>query len=159
MAAVKYGTSAGDGEIIKGNTIMDVGFPSPTAQGTTAQHGWWATGNNQNGYTISQIENNHGPVTYCPANDDEVILFCNMVANPAPSSTITTIEDALMFLQTSNYLVLYNDSNRGIDPPDNFPEKLPMDGLSCYVDTQIDQSIATANRWLDVSGNGLNFQS
>jgi len=48
----------------------------------------------------------------------------------------------------------------GTNSPDNFPSGLPMDGLSCYLDSQIDLSTQTnPGDWMDVSGNGLEFRS
>tara|TARA_R110000787_G_scaffold40164_2_gene100037 strand:+ start:278 stop:1348 length:1071 start_codon:yes stop_codon:yes gene_type:complete len=155
--SIKYGTTASSGTVLKGNILKDVGGVS---HGSTAQTGWWASGINQNGYTITLIKSNTGPQFWCPANDTEVLLFCNMVAVPSPPSTITSIDDALIFLQKSNYMVDYRNSvTRGITSIENFPSKLPMDGLSCYLDAQIDASSGTANKWFDMSGNGLEFQS
>ena len=153
--SIKYGTTAISGTVLKGNILKDVGGIS---HGSSAQTGWWASGINQNGYTITLIKSNTGPQFWCPANDEEVILFCNMVAVPSPPSTITSIDDALIFLQKSNYMVDYrNSTTRGRIPIESFPSKLPMDGLSCYLDAQIEASSGTSNKWFDISGNGLEF--
>ena len=153
--SIKYGTTAISGTVLKGNILKDVGGIS---HGSSAQTGWWTSGINQNGYTITLIKSNTGPQFWCPANDEEVILFCNMVAVPSPPSTITSIDDALIFLQKSNYMVDYrNSTTRGRIPIESFPSKLPMDGLSCYLDAQIEASSGTSNKWFDISGNGLEF--
>ena len=145
------------GTVLKGNnTLMDV---DGVATGPTSVTGWHAPPAPHNGYTIG-IATKGGPIFWCPANDAEVILFCNTTASPSPASTITTIDDALMFLQESQFMVTYNNTTlRSTTSLDGFPAKLPMEGLSCYLDAQIEQSSGTTNRWFDISGNGLEFQS
>jgi len=155
--SIKYGTTASPGTVLKGNVLKDV---SGISHGTTKQTGWWATGINPNGYTITLIKSNTGPQFWSPVNDAEVMKFCNKVAVPSPSSTITSIDEALMFLQKSNYIVDYRNSvTRSTTTLDGFPAKLPMDGLSCYLDAQIEESAGTTGKWFDVSGNGLEFSS
>jgi hypothetical protein len=153
---VKYiapGSATPNGTVQKGNTIMGLHEADYSTFASTS-HPWWSgvksgTGN----YTIVKVTSSR-PHFYCPKNDTEFILFCNTTANPGPSSPITTIDEALKFISNSDYMIFH-----GQNDIDNFPEKLPMDGLSCYVDTQIDASIGTTGFWNDVSGNGLRFQS
>ena len=147
---IKYGSTNSPGDIIKSNTIAGV-----TAQNYASQGGWISGRLNSDGkYSITKSRDGAGPLIYNPTNDAEFILFCNSTASPPPSSTITTIDEALIFISNSDYMLFYGDT-----PVDNFPAKLPMEGLSCYLDAQIEQSSGTTNRWFDISGNGLEFQS
>ena len=158
MNALKFTKSIVDpGTVLKGkNTLMDV---EGVATGPTSTTGWFAPPAPHNGYTIG-IMTKGGPLFWCPANDSEVILFCNTTASPSPSSTVTTIDEALIFLQESQFMVTYNNTTlRSTTSLSGFPAKLPMEGLSCYLDAQIEQSSGTTNRWFDISGNGLEFQS
>ena len=157
MKALKFTKSATlPGTVLKGNTLMDV---EGVAIGPTSTTGWHAPPAPHNGYTIG-IATKGGPIFWCPANDAEVILFCNTTASPSPASTITTIDDALMFLQESQFMVTYNNTTlRSTISLEGFPAKLPMEGLSCYLDAQIEQSSGTTGKWFDISGNGLEFQS
>tara|TARA_B110000483_G_scaffold236492_1_gene309710 strand:+ start:60 stop:1130 length:1071 start_codon:yes stop_codon:yes gene_type:complete len=158
MNALKFTKGIVDpGTVLKGkNTMMDV---DGVATGPTSTTGWYAPPAPHNGYTIG-IMTKGGPLFWCPANDSEVILFCNTTAYPSPSPTLTTIDEALIFLQDSRFMVTYNNTTlRSTTSLSGFPAKLPMEGLSCYLDAQIEQSSGTTNRWFDISGNGLEFQS
>ena len=152
---IKTGRPTLEGTVLKGNTLMDV---EGVAIGPTSTTGWYAPPSAHNGYTIGQAGYRMGAKFWCPANDAEVIQFCNTTASPSPATPIITIDDALMFLQESGYMVTYNNTTlRSTTSLEGFPAKLPMDGLSCYLDAQIEQSSGTANRWFDISGNGLEF--
>ena len=154
---IKYSTLSMDGTIQKGNTHLDV---SGVSFGDTPLSGWWSGLESSQGYTITIANPTSPPQIWCPKNDSEVMLFCNKVANPPPSSEITNIDDALIFLQSSSYMVTYNDkTSRSTTSLDGFPAKLPMDSLSCYLDAQIEQSAGTTGKWFDISGNGLEFDS
>ena len=158
MNALKFTKKIVDpGTVLKGNnTLMDV---DGVATGPTSTTGWYAPPAPHNGYTIGIMDNN-GPSFWCPANDSEVIKFCNKVAVPSPSSTITSIDEALVFLQESQFMVTYNNTtSRSTTSLSGFPAKLPMRGLSCYLDAQIEQSSGTTGKWFDISGNGLEFDS
>lgn len=158
MNALKFTKNIVDpGTVLKGkNTLMDV---DGVATGPTSTTGWFAPPAPHNGYTIG-IMTKGGPLFWCPANDSEVILFCNTTASPSPSSTVTTIDEALIFLQESQFMVTYNDTTlRSTTSLSGFPAKLPMEGLSCYLDAQIEQSSGTTGKWFDISGNGLEFDS
>lgn len=157
MEALKFTNSLVEtGTVLKGNTLMDV---SSVATGPTSVTGWHAPPVSHNGYTIGRSFSN-SPMFWCPANDAEVIQFCNTTANPSPSPAVTTIDEALIFLQESEYMVTYNNTtSRSTTSLDGFPAKLPMEGLSCYLDAQIEQSAGTTGKWFDISGNGLEFQS
>ena len=147
---IKHGSTESTGEIIKSNTLAGV-----TAQDYASQGGWISGRLNSDGkYSITKSRDGAGPLIYNPTNDAEFILFCNSTASPPPSSTITTIDEALIFISNSDYMLFYGDT-----PVDNFPSNLPMDGLSCYLDSQINSSTSTSGKWLDVSGNGLDFLS
>ena len=148
---IKYATSTPTGAALKDNTAIGL---SAQNYGPTSSTGWY-NGKRTNGYTITKAQNGASPLIYAPADDAEVILFCNTTATPGPSSPITDIEGALDFLSTSDYMVLHGSSEI-----DNFPEDLVMEGLSCYLDAQIDASInKNPGDWTDVSGNGLEFVS
>jgi len=143
---IKYSTSTPSGTVNKQNTLVGV-----TNQDYSSQGGW-VSGRRSSGYTILKAVDGSGPLIYCPSDNDELILFCNSTASPGPSSTITTIDEALEFISTSNYMIFH-----GTDTIDNFPGGLPMDGLSSYLDSQINASSGTTDKWFDVSGNGLEF--
>lgn len=147
---IKYSTTTPSGAVLKSSTALSVVDGN---HGPTSSTGWYS-GLRQAEYTIIKAQNGAGPLQYCPSDDTEFIQFCNTTASPSPSSPVTTIDEALEFLSNSGYMVLHGNTS-----PDNFPEGLPMDGLSMYVDSQIDASIGTPTKWLDVSGNGLVFDS
>jgi hypothetical protein len=147
---IKYSTTIPSGAVLKSSTARSV---VDGDHGPTSSTGWYS-GLRQAEYTIIKAQNGAPLLQYTPSNNIEFIQFCNTTASPSPSSPVTTIDEALEFLSNSGYMVLYGNT-----PPDNFPEGLPMDGLSMYVDSQIDASIGTPNKWLDVSGNGLKFDS
>ena len=147
---IKYATTTPSGAVLKNSTALSVVDGN---HGPTSSTGWYS-GLRQTEYTIIKAQNGAPPLQYSPSDDTELILFCNTTSLPSPSSTITTIEEALEFLSNSGYMVLYGNTS-----PDNFPEGLPMEGLSMYVDSQIDASTSTPTKWLDVSGNGLVFDS
>jgi len=148
---IKYASSTPTGAALKEKTAIGL---SAQDYGPTTSTGWY-NGKRTNGYTITKAQNGASPLIYAPADDAEVILFCNTTANPGPSSYITHISGALDFLATSDYMVLHGSSEI-----DNFPEDLVMEGLSCYLDSQIDASVnANPGDWTDVSGNGLEFVS
>jgi hypothetical protein len=158
---VRYvSTGSLGGTVTKANTqfgVIDADYSNIAPSGDPFYSGV----RNPLGYAITKAISGKGPLIYCPANDNEVILFCNTTANPSPSTVITTIEEALIFLQKSEYMVTYSKASttRGVAATGNFPSKLPMEGLSCYVDSQIPISVGANGKWLDVSGNGLEFQS
>ena len=157
-APIKYSTSSMDGTIQKGNTHLDIN--GGTSSGPSKTTGWWSGLSNSQGYTITVANPKSPPQIWCPANDSEVILFCNEVAVPSYFENITTIDEALIFLQESQYMVTYNNATaRSTTSLSGFPTKLPMDGLSCYLDSTIEQSSGTTGKWFDISGNGLEFQS
>ena len=158
MKALKFTKSATlPGTVLKGNTLMDV---EGVAIGPTSSTGWYAPPSAHNGYTIGQAGYRMGAKFWCPANNAEVIQFCNTTASPSPATPVIKIDDALMFLQESGYMVTYNNTTlRSTTSLEGFPAKLPMDGLSCYLDAQIEQSSGTASKWFDISGNGLEFKS
>jgi len=147
---IKYTTTLPSNSILKGSTASAIVSGN---YGPTSSTGWYS-GLRQSLYTIIKAQNGAPPLQYQPPNDTELIKFCNTTATPSPTTPITTISEALEFLSNSDYVVNY-----GSTPPDNFPIGLPMDGLSMYVDSQIDASVFTATKWLDVSGNGLVFDS
>jgi len=145
---IKYSASTPSGTIGKQNTIVGI-----TSQDYASQGGWFG-GFRGEGYTITKATEGGGPLIYCPADDAEFILFCNTTATPEPPSPITNIDEALEFISNSNYMIFHGSST-----PDNFPSGIPMDGLSSYLDSQINASTDTSGKWLDVSGNGLQFLS
>jgi len=147
---VKFSQTLPEKSIKKGSTIHAVRDGN---YGPTSSTGWYA-GLRHSQYTIVEAYNGTSPNYYLPSNDEELILFCNTTASPTPPTLIITITEALVFLSNSNYTVLHGNT-----PPDNFPEGLPIDGLSMYVDSQISASVSIPNKWLDVSGNGLVFDS
>ena len=148
---IKYSTTTPSGAILKSSTACAVVSGN---YGPTSSTGWYS-GARQTTYTIIKSQNGAAPLQYQPSNDIEFIQFCNTTASPSPSSTITTIDEALEFISNSDYMLFY-----GTTPPDNFPEGLPMNGLSCYLDSTINASTqANPGLWTDVSGNGLRFTS
>lgn len=147
---IKYSTTLPDGAIIKDTTAcgVEAGNYGPTSLTN------WYSGIRTNNYTIVKAQSGGPPLQYTPADDEEFIQFCNTTATPSPSSVITTIDEALEFISTSDYMIFHGTSRI-----DNFPEGLVMEGLSCYVDSQIDNSTASSpGDWVDVSGNGLVFE-
>jgi len=147
---IKYSTTLPSGAILKQNTACGVEAGN---YGPTSTTGWYS-GLRTSNYTIIKAQSGAVPLQYSPADNNEVIQFCNTTASPSPSSPITTIDEALEFISTSDYMIFH-----GASSPDNFPSGLPMDGLSCYVDSQIEQSAGTTGKWFDISGNGLEFES
>lgn len=147
---IKYSTTIPSGAVLKSSTARSVVDGN---HGPTSSTGWYS-GLRHAEYTIIKAQNGASPLQYCPSDDAEFIQFCNTTASPSPSSPVTTIDEALEFLSKSEYMVLHGNT-----PPDNYPEDLPMDGLSCYLDVQIPQSSDTSGKWFDVSGNGLEFSS
>ena len=145
---IKYSTSNPTGTVEKQNTIVGV-----TTQDYASQGGWFS-GRRTDGYCITKAVDGAGPLIYSPTDDAEFILFCNTTASPPPSTPIITIDEALEFISNSNYMIFH-----GSTPVDNFPSSIPMEGLSSYLDSQINASTGTTNKWLDVSGNGLVFNS
>ena len=148
---IKHSTTLPNGAVLKNTTAygVEVGNYGPTSSTN------WYSGIRTNNYTIIKAQSVGPPIQYTPGNDNEFIQFCNTTANPGPSSDITTIDEALEFISTSDYMIFH-----GANSPDNFPSGLPMDGLSCYLDSQIDLSTQTnPGDWMDVSGNGLEFRS
>jgi hypothetical protein len=143
---IKYSASTPSGTIGKQNTIVGI-----TSQDYASQGGWFG-GFRGEGYTITKATEGGGPLIYCPADDAEFILFCNTTATPEPPSPITNIDEALEFISNSNYMIFHGSS-----PPDNFPSGIPMDGLSSYLDSQVDASTDVSGEWRDISGNGLCF--
>ena len=143
---IKYSTTTPSGAVEKQNTIAGV-----TDQDYASQGGWTA-GRRGEGYTLTKAVDGAGPLIYCPANDTEFILFCNTTASPGPSSPITTIDEALEFISNSNYMLFHGSS-----VPDNFPSNIPMEGLSSYLDSQVQASTGVSGEWKDISGNGLCF--
>jgi len=147
---IKFSESLPDNAVLKISTAAGV---SNVNYGPTSETGWY-NGLRTTGYTIIKAQEGDSPLIYAPATDDEFIQFCNTTANPGPSTTITTVGYGLDFLSTSEYMVFHGTENIS-----NFPVGLPMTGLSCYVDAQIEESSGTANKWYDISGNGLEFNS
>lgn len=148
---IKYSTTLPDGAVLKNTTACGVEAGN---YGPTSTTGWYS-GLRTSNYTIIKAQSGASPLQYSPADNNEVIQFCNTTASPSPSSPITTIDEALEFISTSDYMIFHGTSS-----PDNFPSGLPMDGLSCYLDSQIDLSTQTnPGDWMDVSGNGLEFRS
>jgi len=145
---IKYSNSTPSGAIRKSTTSLSVIGGN---HGPTTSTGWF-NGLRQNGYTIIKAQNGSSPLQYQPSNNAELIKFCNTTASPSPSSLITTIDEALEFLSNSDYMVLH-----GNDKIDNFPSNLPMEGLSSYLDSQVDASVGVSGEWKDLSGNGLCF--
>lgn len=145
---IKYSTTLPDGAIIKDTTAcgVEAGNYGPTSSTN------WYSGLRTSNYTIIKAQSGGPPLQYTPGDDEEFIQFCNTTANPGPSSVITTIDEALEFISTSDYMIFH-----GTSPIDNFPDGLVMDGLSCYVDAQINESSGTTDKWYDISGNGLEF--
>ena len=147
---IKYSTSdtTPSGTVKKQTTIA--GIPGKF---DASEEGWvGGLRSDTGGYTITKARNNAGPLIYCPENNAEFIKFCNTTADPSPPSPITTIDGALEFVSNSNYMLFH-----GEDPITNFPPKIPMDGLSSYLDSQVDASTEVSGEWKDISGNGLCF--
>ena len=147
---IKFASTLPTGAVLKSDTAAGVASGD---YGPTSETGWYS-GLRTSGYTITIAQDGAPPLIYAPENDDEVIQFCNTTASPGPDSTITTIGYALDFLSTSDYMVFH-----GTDNISGFPAGLPMEGLSCYVDAQIEESGGTADKWYDISGNGLEFSA
>ena len=147
---IKYAETLPDNAVLKSTTAAGV---SSVNYGPTSSTGWY-NGLRTTGYTIIKGQDGASPLIYAPANDAEVIQFCNTTSSPSPSTTITTIDEALEFISNTGYMIFH-----GTDNIKNFPVGLPMDGLSCYVDAQIQQSVESAGYWKDISGNGLSFAS
>ena len=145
---IKFSESLPDNAVLKISTAAGV---SNVNYGPTSETGWY-NGLRTTGYTIIKAQEGDSPLIYAPATDDEFIQFCNTTANPGPSTTITTVGFGLDFLSTSEYMVFHGDENIS-----GFPVGLPMTGLSCYLDAQIEESAGTTGEWKDVSGNGLCF--
>ena len=145
---IKYAEELPDNAVLKTTTAAGV---SNVNYGPTSTTGWY-NGLRTTGYTIAKGVEGASPHIYSPADDAGVIQFCNTTISPSPSSTITTIDEALDYISTTDYMIFH-----GTDNIDNFPVGLPMDGLSSYLDAQIDVSAGTTGEWKDVSGNGLCF--
>jgi len=145
---IKYSETLPDNAVLKTTTAAGV---SNINYGPTSSTGWY-NGLRTTGYTIIKGQEGASPLIYSPADNNGVIQFCNTTASPSPSTTITTIDEALEFISNTGYMIFH-----GTDNIDNFPEGLPMDGLSSYLDAQIEASAGTTGEWKDVSGNGLCF--
>tara|TARA_R110000851_G_scaffold78361_1_gene172932 strand:- start:5 stop:1051 length:1047 start_codon:yes stop_codon:yes gene_type:complete len=145
---IKFTAELPEGGILKENTAAGVANQN---YGPTSATGWY-NGLRTGDYTIIKAQDGESPLIYSPGSDAEVIQFCNTTISPSPSSTITTIDEALDFISTSDYMLFH-----GTDTIDNFPVGLPMDGLSSYLDSQINASTDVTGEWKDVSGNGLCF--
>tara|TARA_B100001113_G_scaffold15759_1_gene11913 strand:- start:2237 stop:3286 length:1050 start_codon:yes stop_codon:yes gene_type:complete len=147
---IKFASTLPTGAVLKSDTAAGVASGD---YGPTSETGWYS-GLRTSGYTITIAQDGAPPLIYAPGSNDAVIQFCNTTASPGPSSTITTIDEALEFISTSDYMIFH-----GTDSISDFPAGLVMDGLSCYVDAQIAESVDTSGEWKDVSGNGLCFYS
>ena len=91
---IKYAEELPDNAVLKTTTAAGV---SNVNYGPTSTTGWY-NGLRTTGYTIAKGVEGASPHIYSPASDDEVIKFCNTTISPSPSTTITTIDEALDYI-------------------------------------------------------------